>query len=552
MKKTFKGRVLKYLVLVLFVTSILSTLIAYVYFNQVVRKQVIQDEEVKLNQLIYQLEFMVDDIKSFSKSIAINQLIQENVSKSKFENEFEKAKIRYEIANQLVFYKSLRNYIGTITLHSPHGTNYSSIANADQIYFETKFKIKELNDYMNNDTHVFSNPFYAFERDVFREVISYKTEIRNFNRTEQIIGVFYMDIYLDYFLNQIKTYATGYEGVFLKGNYDEIIYSEGITESEDGIIIMRPISNMGWEVGTFISNAHIRQQSHFVLRFFLIFFVFSIISVILLVSCVLDNVIKPITKLTHTMETIDYNTLSVELDIHTDDEIELLSIRFEEMLNKINKYTQEMLKKEQIQKEMEFDVLLSQVNPHYLYNVLNTVIYLSAAKRNEDVVIVVNALLYSLQETLKVGDKHIFTSLETELELVDTYLKIQRIRYPNVFEFKRIYAGHLDGAIIPKTIIQPIIENSILHGILPAERKGCIQLEIFENKGIIEISVSDNGVGIASTNLYEKNNEKNRKSIGLENIHQRLQYIYGREYGLVIEQQDIGTCVKIKIPLDNQ
>jgi sensor histidine kinase YesM len=269
------------------------------------------------------------------------------------------------------------------------------------------------------------------------------------------------------------------------------------------------------------------------------------------VSWVLDNAIKPIMTLTHEMETIDYDTLSVDLDIHTGDEIELLSIRFEEMLEKINQYTQDMLEKEQIQKEMEFDVLLSQVNPHYLYNVLNTVVYLSAAKRNEDAVTVTTALLHSLQETLKVGEKHIFTTVGMELELVKTYVSIQSIRYPDIFELELKYDGHLDDAIIPKTIIQPIVENSLLHGVIPSSREGIIDIDIHEDKGLLVICVGDNGIGIEKTEIQELKVKDDRNHIGLANIHQRIQYLYGDKYGLDIQRQKVGTQVKIKIPLDN-
>ncbi len=551
MKKSFKYRILKYIVLVFIVTSILSTLSAYVYFNQVVQKQIIQNEEEKLNQLVYQLEFMMSDISNFSKSIVIHPLIQENMQQEIYESEFEKAKIRYEMAEQLVFYKSLHNDIGVITLRSHEGRYYSSLSTVDPIYYKTKFEIPELNRYVKKEERILSQPFKAFERDISGNVVSYKTIIRDVKTPDKVIGELYVDIYLDYFLNPIKAYATENKSVFLKDNLGRIIYQEGIEEYKKGLTITRPIENMQWEVGVVVSHDYIGQQSKFVLHFFLIFFMMTIFMVIFLVAWVLDTAVRPIIHLTKEMETIDYNTLKVNFDIHSNDEIELLSIRFKEMLAKINQYNQEALEKEHIQKEMEFDVLMSQINPHYLYNVLNTVVYLSAAKRNEDVVTVVNALIYSLQETLKVGEKNIFTTLGMELDLVKAYLSIQKIRYPNVFEFQMVYTKCLNNVVIPKTIIQPIIENSIIHGIIPLERQGEIRLEIREYNGILEISVEDNGVGISTTDLYAMKHADERDHIGLLNVHQRIQYLYGEKFGLKISKREKGTRIIIKFPLES-
>ncbi len=271
MKKSFKYRILKYIVLVFIVTSILSTLSAYVYFNQVVQKQIIQNEEEKLNQLVYQLEFMMSDISNFSKSIVIHPLIQENMQQEIYESEFEKAKIRYEMAEQLVFYKSLHNDIGVITLRSHEGRYYSSLSTVDPIYYKTKFEIPELNRYVKKEERILSQPFKAFERDISGNVVSYKTIIRDVKTPDKVIGELYVDIYLDYFLNPIKAYATENKSVFLKDNLGRIIYQEGIEEYKKGLTITRPIENMQWEVGVVVSHDYIGQQSKFVLHFFLIF-----------------------------------------------------------------------------------------------------------------------------------------------------------------------------------------------------------------------------------------------------------------------------------------
>jgi sensor histidine kinase YesM len=560
---------------------VLSTIIAYVYFSEVVKKQVIDDEAVKLRQMVYQLEFMVSDIESFSKSIAIDAMVQDIVTQQDYENEFQKVKGRYAVASQLVFYKSLRNYIGAMVIKGTDGKSYGSLAYGDERYYEDKFKILALKEYVENEKLIFSKPYFAFEKDVSQDVISYRTTIRKMTDADQIIGTLYMDIQLEYFLRQIRSYAENYTNVFLVGDDGNPVYiknenmaeyertsilnklqSVGVTSISGGLVLSEPISNMGWTVGIYVSNAYIWEKSNFVLKFFVAFFLISLTLLILITSKILDNMIHPISQLTNAMDTIQYENLEVDLDIHTNDEIERLYRRFKEMLVQINLYMEKVVDHEKQQKEMEFDILLSQINPHYLYNVLNTVVYLSSAGRNKEVVEVVHAMIFTLQETLKVGEMHIFTTLEQELKLLGSYMKIQEYRYPNTFSIRVECEEALRQSIVPKTILQPIVENSLFHGIIPAERHGEVLVKVDVIEDMMIITIVDDGIGVdlakakslLANDVVKKTqedpeNNSSRKHIGIRNIHARIQRLYGMTYGLDIKNGiNGGTEVILRFP----
>lgn len=411
-RQKLKTRILRSLGILFVLASVITTIFAYIYFYGIVKNQNFRDEEVKIEQMAYQLEFMVTDIVNFSKSIAIDPIIQENMIKTDYSSEFEKTKLSYAVAEKLVFYKSLRNYIGVISLRGEDGNGYSSIGYADEQYFDDKYKLDALVAYQKDENAVFSKPYMAFERAISQDVISYKTGIRNINKTDQIIGDLYLDIHLEYFIRQIRSYSNNYDNVYIMDQNRNIIYIKenvetgfnineiqidttqpSVVEVETGYIIVQPIENAKWIVATFIDNGYLWQQSKFVLRFFLLFFLISIIISLFITSRVLNKMIQPISQLTTTMENIKYDTLEVDLDIRTNDEIELLSIRFKEMLYEINQSVQALIRKEQETKEMEFDILLSQINPHYLYNVLNTVVYLATMNKNKEVVTVVNIVV---------------------------------------------------------------------------------------------------------------------------------------------------------------
>lgn len=573
-KKSLKKRILTKIAFALTAATVVSTIVAYIYFSQIVEKQKINDEQIKLRQIVSQLDFMVEDIENFTRSIAIDQTIQKNLNKNLFKNEFEKTKLRFEVGKQLVFYNSLRNYIGVSMLKGENGLYYSSRNLTEDVYFQQKFELKEISEYEQREDMVFSDPYYSTESEISQSVICYKTVIRDMNSASGIIGELYLDIYLKYFTDQIANYAKDYENVFLTGNSQNILYEKiseegneaiSLNKKEDlkkaekagkGYLISEKVNSTGWTISTYLSNQYLWGQSRFVLDFFLLFFIISITLLLMMTSGILENMIKPITVLTKAMEQMKHGELKTELSIHTGDEIELLYKRFQEMLDEIHQYMEQKLEDEHQKKEMAFDIMLSQINPHYLYNVLNTVVYIAVAEKNKRIVDIVNALIHTLQDTLKVGEKNIYTTIEKEMELVECYLTIQRYRYPDVFSVKVTCDEELSGCIIPKTSIQPLVENAILHGIIPSEKTGMITIKIQKEDRDILIMVSDNGIGMEQDKIekfmseqeFEEKKESGRH-IGITNIRDRIKYLYGEPYGVTIESRELEyTMVKVLIP----
>ena len=209
---------------------------------------------------------------------------------------------------------------------------------------------------------------------------------------------------------------------------------------------------------------------------------------------------------------------------------------------------------------MEYDITLSQINPHYIYNVLNTVVYLAAAGKNKDVVKIVHSLIYTLHDTLNIGDGSVETVIEKELELTRCYLDIQRYRYPSMFEAEIECEPELEKCLIPKTVIQPLVENAILHGILPTEQKGTVRVEIIQKNGKLQIQVRDNGVGIPGERVEQfyrgeemASENKARRHIGVSNVRDRIHYLYGQGYGMEMESREgTGTCITLVLPLKTQ
>ena len=331
---------------------------------------------------------------------------------------------------------------------------------------------------------------------------------------------------------------------------------ENIYHTPSGYLICIPVDGTGWKLCTFLTNADLLKNSSFVLKFFVLSFLLCVGLVLLVVSRILENMVRPVTELSKQMERTEYGKQQPIHIVHTGDEIEILYQCFQDMMTELYKGEQERIAYEKQKRDMEYDITLSQINPHYLYNVLNTVVYLSAAGKNQDVVKIVHSLIYTLHEILKVGDGNVETTIEKELELTKCYLDIQRYRYPDFFQVEVVCEEDLKDCLVPKTMIQPLVENAILHGILPTEASGKIWIIIQKQGEKLCVMVKDEGIGVSKEQLKRfKQGEtmaenKTRKHIGVENVRDRIHYLYGEGFGMEIQStQGKGTTVILTLPV---
>jgi len=209
----------------------------------------------------------------------------------------------------------------------------------------------------------------------------------------------------------------------------------------------------------------------------------------------------------------------------------------------------------QLLTEAKLDALQAQINPHFLYNTLDSVIWLADAGDDEGVIKLVTALAKLFRISISKG--HEIITLEEELEHVRNYLIIQQMRYVDKFTYNIEIPENLKNKPTIKLILQPIVENSIYHGIKYLMDPGIINIKVEESGDDIKIHLSDNGIGMdnetrLSLLIVDKNQHiKDGNGIGVYNVNKRLQLKYGEKYGLKIESEiEEGTHVIITLPND--
>lgn len=234
-----------------------------------------------------------------------------------------------------------------------------------------------------------------------------------------------------------------------------------------------------------------------------------------------------------------------------------LHIMIDSIQNLITTVYEEQMQKEKLnsrQKDVEFKMLASQINPHFLYNTLETIRMKARCNGEIEIEELVKMLAKIMRRNIQVGDK--LVTLNSELELVEYYLKIQQYRFGDRIHYQIDQRCNIEDLKIMPLIIQPVVENAFIHGLETKEGEGQIQI-IVDNKDHLVIEVIDDGIGMSKDKLEEimENlndfRKLNRSNIGLSNVNQRIKLLYGEEYGLSIDsEENRGTRVTIEIPED--
>lgn len=568
-KRNLKRRLLSNIAAILAFSMVLSSLVGYWYFERVVREQRINDERRRLQQVSAQLEFMTEDIRQFAKSILIDEELQRLLEEEVSGSEYLRRRRSSKVAKRLVFYGSLRSYIRDTIIKMEDGTHYgSSYSTIDTAYIQNKLQQEEIAKYDGQGEYSFSDPYGA-------ALICFQMQMFDKHQFGQRRGTLYIECGMEYFLEPVHTYAGADNYICVFGNHGTLLYgqdpdgelscclkeqgepAEGIYKTANGYLICEEIEGAGFRLCTLVTSGYLWRRSSFVLLFFLYSFLFSVSLILVFISRRMESMIRPITRLSAQMEKIEYGKLEAVEEVHTGDEIEMLYHSFGHMLKQLQKGEEERIRYEEQKHKMEYDITLSQIHPHYLYNVLNTVVYLAAAGKNKDVVEIVHALINTLHSTLAVGEESVETTLEKELDLTESYLSIQKYRYPDIFTAEIRCSEGLKQCKVPRIVIQPLVENAILHGILPTERPGVIQVRVWEEEKELRILVEDDGVGIAEEYMERfRNGEETlsrrggRKHIGISNVRDRIRYLYGEAYGMEIRKREAGgTGILLKLPL---
>lgn len=323
-------------------------------------------------------------------------------------------------------------------------------------------------------------------------------------------------------------------------------------EDNQWIIEKQQIGYTGWNIVIVNSLSNVHEEN--VNVYYITWLAFLLVGLILIFFDILlfRMITDPIYQLMHTMNEFgkgNYQEKAKEAGIG---ELKSLSEHFNHMADKIQLQMDEILKNEREKQKMEKKLLQSQINPHFLYNTLDSIIWMIQSEEYAGAGQMVSLLAKFFRVSLSQGKDMI--PLEKELEHATSYLAIQNIRFKDKFEFSVHADETLMKYLCPKLSVQPLLENAIYHGMEGMYEDGEITINVYEKENVIHIDVTDNGPGMSAEKVeYIMNNQvvssKRGSGIGVRNVNERIKLIYGKEYGVsVVSELDEGTTATIMIP----
>lgn len=299
------------------------------------------------------------------------------------------------------------------------------------------------------------------------------------------------------------------------------------------------------------------------IQFYLVIFVFIILLFGIPVSYFLSNSIsKPIGQLMKFMRKAEGGELGVRYTEKRDDEIGMLGRSFNKMIKQINELLRLTERHERQKREAEFRSLQANINPHFLYNTLDTIQWMARKQKAIDIAEVVESLAKLFRIGLSKGRDMI--PLDKEIEHIESYLKIQQTRYREKLQYQIEVDESVSSLYVLKFILQPLVENAIYHGIKERRGPGQIIVSAQQNNKILRLTIQDNGAGMPESRLHEiraalrdavrrtenQGEVKDKKGYGILNVQARIVLAFGDRYGITIESKEkVGTTLELVLPI---
>ena len=314
-------------------------------------------------------------------------------------------------------------------------------------------------------------------------------------------------------------------------------------------------SSPGWYLCTLVENEKLYQEASALSLSLSKVFVTMFGAGILGAFFISSQITRRITNLSVAMDHVQEGNFSTRLSVQGNDEIAELSHHFNSMLKDLRRLMNEVVETQKEKRKRELEILQAQINPHFIYNTLDTLQWKALEYGASDLSELILSLSSFFRVSLSKGKEMI--PLREEIKHVRSYLDIQKARYEEILTYEIQVEESLDDVFLPKILLQPLVENAIYHGIKPKLAQGKISiLAQLEGEDLL-LTVQDNGVGMTEeqVNQLEEAFEGKRApvSYGLHNVHQRIRLTYGNPYGLHVESclQD-GTAVTIRLPMEKK
>lgn len=545
---------------------ILMAVFSYYNTSNIINKKI----DTYINQNLHVSAKLIDStlssFVSMTDFISQNEDVQRILKKkvySNYDEKFDDVQTIYKLTSSVLSAQKL-----DVPIYIAGRYMYGRFSTTD--YFPPVYEYLDGDIYKAIDSTDKKFIFYIHRRAGGKDsrdiTLSIVRQIKNVQDGEKL-GYVIIDVYDDYFdevFNNEKMYSGS--NIYLMNKDGTIItdmvyktktgfkfyssYADIISSNKSGqftgsiggkksMLYYDTLSNSNLKIVQTIPLSSLYSDRNAIVNTFLMLLAFFSMLAIAVSMLLADTISKPVNKLSMLMNRVEKGDMDVNFDIKSDDEIGRLGRSFNRMVREVNRLIKDVYEKQYLLKEAELKSLKHQIDPHFLYNTLESINWMSKLNNNEGVSRAVIALGKLLRYSM--SNKGDIVPVREEIEQVKNYLEIQKLRFTDRFQVIIEIEDDLYEKNMLKLLLQPLIENAIVHGLEQKRGKGNLLIKGYIEGQDIVFEIRDDGVGMG-------NSKVKGEGIGMENVGRRIKLQYGDGYGIAVLKEDVWTCVRLVVP----
>ena len=566
-KTGISGKIRRIFSLVTISAFILLGTLIFILMSKIYREELIRNYENITENITLRMEMNLKAIDDLAGTICSDTTFQKMVDRPKAESGYQYFRnirdIAYELGRFVVLNNELVDDIYFMTVDN-------QVISRNPYYYPDTADSEWFQEFLKNEKRAFLTEIHTVTKIVnmsqndTNDVLTYIVPMKSLTRSQKTLGYVLINLKADAMFLEADTFDGLYYGFFdeqkrlIKQSENICLEWDGLGEirrEENSIFgdfyFLRQMQNIKW---TFVAKVEFSQINKALLRMIGVIII-ALTTVLffaeLLIHLLVKNITQPLGQLSQDMDRFAKGNHDVRADIHSGDEIEQIACVFNEMVDNINEQMEQNVQREKEKRRSEVSFLMAQIKPHFIYNCLNSIIYMARQKEYEDIILFTRAFITVLQASIKKKPTEEVLLL-SEIEYLKNYLTLMSYRYGYLPQLISEIEPSCEDVAIPALILQPVVENSILHGNSTEKKVNQIRIIAKRSGDRVEVHIKDDGSGIPLEKLEELRsqmkqsnaNTKMTEHIGLMNVNERLKFCYGESSGLHIESiENIETDV---------
>lgn len=564
-----------YFTIVAILAMVSIGVLLYAQFADNMRKTILQENRMLVNQIALNVNSYTSRMRGISDSMYYNVIKNADLSEQKLNREMG---LLYEANKDLLVSVACFTGEGELVGAAPNANQKSHVDVTGQGWFGIAQEIIE-------NTH-FSTPhvqnLFEDSSERYRWVVSMSRMVELTSQGTTSSGVLLVDMNysgIERIFTEIAGDGPGYaylidkngeiiyhpkqkliySGLYKENNLAAAGYADGLHEETfEGVarqVIVKGTGYTGWRIISVIPNSAFSVSLGQMQLLAIAVVGFAIIIIVLLNILASSRIAGPIKRLDRSVKELEQGNLDLHVFVGGPYEIEHLGSTIRTTVERMRALMDEVVREQELKRKSEFDALQAQINPHFLYNTLDSIVWMIESGNDREAISMVTALANLFRISLSKGI-HIIP-IKTELQHAHHYLYIQNIRYKNKFITKTEIAPEIESCQTIKLVLQPLLENAIYHAMEMMDGEGELTIRGYRQGDQVILEVQDNGLGMTQEKVDSLLSEesapvssgKKGSGIGLRNVHNRIRLYFGESYGLsVISELDEGTTVRIHLP----